>query len=169
MVALGIPLLEKLQSYFPHTLRFIFNRPQQDQIATQFERGEIDLLIDDARLIPQNMKTRKLFYGGFVMVQRKDHPRGAGPLDLEGYCALQHILVSNDVANPQGYMDEYLWTLQRRHNVVVTLPQLFLVPGTLRNSDLVCTLPASLLMHFADDLELFELPFIAPQFALNVA
>jgi len=42
-------LLEKLQHYSP-TLRFIFNRPQQDQIATQFERGEIDLLIDDARL-----------------------------------------------------------------------------------------------------------------------
>ncbi|SUD31457.1 LysR family transcriptional regulator [Pseudomonas fluorescens] len=171
MVALGIPLLEKLQSYFPHTLRFIFNRPQQDQIAIQFERGEIDLLIDDARLIPQNMKTRKLFRGGFVMAQRKNHPRGTGPLDLEGYCALQHVLVSNDVAvvNPQGYMDEYLSTLQRRRNVVVTLPQLLLVPGTLRNSDLVCTLPASLLVHFADDLELFELPFIAPQFALNVA
>ncbi len=169
MVALGVPLLAKLQSYSPHTLRFVFSRPQKDLIATQFERGEIDLLVDGARLIPQNMKTRTLFRSRFVMAQRKGHPRGREPLDLDAYCSLQHILVSSDTGNPQGYMDEYLSTLERRRNVVVTLPQLSLVPRTLCNSDFVCALPAALFSHFDDDLELYELPFMAPEYALNVA
>jgi DNA-binding transcriptional LysR family regulator len=53
--------------------------------------------------------------------------------------------------------------------VVVTLPQLSLVPKTLQSSNLVCSLPASLLAHFADGLELFELPFNVPEYVLSVA
>ncbi|QPO21740.1 LysR family transcriptional regulator [Pseudomonas sp. Y39-6] len=169
MIALGTPLLTKLQTFSPQTLRFIFGQPQKDQIATQFERGEIDLLIDDVRLIPQNMKSRTLFRSGFVMAQRQGHPRGTAPLDLEAYCSLQHLLVSSDTGNPQGYMDEYLSTLQRSRNVVVTLPQLSLVPKTLQSGNLVCTLPASLLVHFVDGLDLFELPFTVPEYVLSVA
>lgn len=169
MVALGLPLLERLNGFSPNSLRFIFSRPQTEQVAAQFERGEIDLLIDDARLVPEGLKSRPLTRDRFLMAQRKGHPRGNGALDLDGYCALQHVLVSNESNNLLGYMDEHLSAMQRSRQLAVTLPQLTLVPRVLRNSDLVCTLPASLLAPFADDLDVFELPFAAPDFALNLA
>lgn len=169
MAMLGVGLLECLRAYAPHQMRLVFNRVQKNQVARQFEQGEIDLLIDDSRWVPQNMKTRNLLRSGFVMAQRRGHPRGQQPLDLEGYCLLEHLLVSNETLNPQGYADEYLSTLGRRRNVVATLPQLSLVPRLLSHSDLVCTLPASLLVQEVGDLELFELPFNVPEFALNIA
>lgn len=169
MAVFGGPLFDSLRCYAPHQLRFSFSRVHKGAIAAQAEQGDIDLLIDDARLIPDNMKTRTLLPCGFVMAQRQGHPRGQGPLDLEGYCALEHLLVSSDTLNPRGYADEYLSTLGRQRNVVATLPQLSLVPGMLCHSDLVCTLPTSLLMKGAEGLELYELPFSVPEFALKMA
>ena len=167
MIALGLRLIEQLSSY--PQIRIIFHRPRPELIAADLERGTMDLLIDAERLIPQSMKARELSNGRFVMAQRPGHPRGAASLDLNTYCDLQHVLFSSADGVPQGYMDEYLATVQRQRQVLVTVPQLSLVAQILRNSNYVCTLPITLFNNFGTDLELFELPFAAPSFHLMLA
>jgi hypothetical protein len=42
------------------------------------------------------------------VVQRKRHPRGSAPLDLDTYCALDHVLVSTSGGSFHGFMAS--WT-----------------------------------------------------------
>jgi len=168
-VSVGLGLVAQLQAIAPHRLRFDLQQPQVERIAAQLESGEVDLLIAADRLIPASMKVRTLIEDRLVMAQRPSHPRGTGALDLQGYCELEHLLVSSAPGSPRGYTDEYLAGVQRQRRVVLSLPQLALVPHILRGSDLVCTLPR---VHFARldaGLELYELPFPAPGFRLQMA
>jgi DNA-binding transcriptional LysR family regulator len=169
ILAVGIKLVMLLQALGPHTLRLNIHRPQPDHIATELERGEVDLLIDLDRMIPSSMKARTLYEGGFVMAQRLGHPRGTAALDLDTYCNLEHLLVSSASGSPQGYMDEYLASQARQRRVVMKLPQLSLIPNLLRSSDYVCTLPAIHFIQFGGDLELYDLPFAGPSFSLQLA
>ncbi|NWB85871.1 LysR family transcriptional regulator [Pseudomonas gingeri] len=169
ILAVGIKLVARLQALGPHKLRLNIHRPQPDHIATELERGEVDLLIDLDRMIPSSMKARTLYEGGFVMAQRPGHPRGTAVLDLDTYCNLDHLLVSSASGNAQGYMDEYLANQARQRRVVMKLPQLSLIPNLLRSSDYVCTLPAIHFIQFGGDLELYDLPFVGPGFSLQLA
>ncbi|HYQ39669.1 MAG TPA: LysR family transcriptional regulator [Pseudomonas sp.] len=169
LVALGAGLVARLHALAPHRLRFDLQRPQAERIVGQLESGEVDLLIDADRTIPPSLKVRTLLEDHLVMAQRSGHPRGSAAPDLDGYCALQHLLVSSAPGSPRGYTDEYLAGVQRQRTVVLSLPQLALVPQLLHGSDLVCTLPR---VHFARldaGLELYELPFPAPVFRLQMA
>jgi len=169
MLAVGMKLVALLQTLGPHRLRIDIQRPRPDHIATQLERGEVDMLIDLDRLIPASMKARTLYEGGFLMAQRQGHPRGTATLDLDTYCNLEHLTMSGALGTPIGYMDEYLASQARRRRVVMALPQLALIPHLLRNSDYVCTLPAGHFIQLGGDLELYELPFAAPCFTLQLA
>jgi DNA-binding transcriptional LysR family regulator len=91
---LGLPLMERLPELAGQGVRIAFVVADQPSTAERLERGEIDLLLGSERMIPASMKARKLFDERFVFVQRKGHPRGTAPLDLDTYCALNHVLVS---------------------------------------------------------------------------
>lgn len=168
MLAVGMKLVALLQTLGPHRLRIDIQRPRPDHIATQLERGEVDMLIDLDRLIPASMKARTLYEGGFLISTPRPSARTAA-LDLDTYCNLEHLTMSGALGTPIGYMDEYLASQARRRRVVMTLPQLALIPHLLRNSDYVCTLPAGHFIQLGGDLELYELPFAAPCFTLQLA
>jgi DNA-binding transcriptional LysR family regulator len=96
------------------------------------------------------------------MAQRNGHPRGTKPIDLDAYCDLSHVLVSNSgIGSFRGDIDEQLDKLGRRRNVVLSVHQFVLVPLILRMTDYVAALPSRLLERFSDELDTFELPFVA--------
>ena len=169
MTVIGLPLIETLAAHAGPGVRIAFRTPEVALVASQMERGEVDLLIATERLVPGNMKTRPLIDGRFVMAQRKGHPRGTGPLDLDAYCTLQHVLVAEIGGRLSGYVDEALDKLGRRRNVVLSVEKFMLVPEILRNSDYVCTLPATLMTRFAGALDMFELPYDDKGFRLGMA
>ncbi|MFP3247234.1 MAG: LysR substrate-binding domain-containing protein, partial [Paraburkholderia sp.] len=137
--------------------------------AERLERGEIDLLLGSERMVPASMKARKLHDERFVFAQRKGHPRGTAPLDLETYCALDHVLVSTSGGSFHGFMDEHLDALGRERRVALSVQHFTLVPELLANSDYVSTLPARFARRHLNQLDLFELPFEARGFTLFLA
>jgi DNA-binding transcriptional LysR family regulator len=168
MVAVGLPLVERLCKEYSST-RIAFQRPDPSTIAQQMERGEIDLLIDADRQIPPSMKARLLMDDTFVMAQRKGHPRGTGPLTLDDFCQLRHVLISTGDDNQRGYMDEYLASINRQRDVVLVVPHVLLVPSILEFSDYVCTVASRFLTQQFDQLDYFEVPFTASAFRLQIA
>ncbi|WP_296359138.1 LysR family transcriptional regulator [Ramlibacter sp.] len=150
-------------------IRVAFHRPDTARIAEQMVSGEIDLLIGSPRMVPPSAKARVLVEDGFVHVQRHGHPRGTGPLDLESYCALRHVLVSTSGGSLHGYMDELLDAMGRRRAVVLSVEQFTLVPQLLHATDLVATVPRRLAQRHADVLDAFDLPFTAEGFTLSMA
>jgi DNA-binding transcriptional LysR family regulator len=165
----GLPLIELLGGSAGPGVRMTMSMAEPGAAAALLESGEIDLLIDAQRAIPENAKMRVLPTQPFVMAQRKGHPRGTGTLDLETYLGLRHVVASPLRGPLHGYMDETLEQLGYRRNLVLSVPQFGMVPAVLEKSDYVSTLPAGLLAGYADRLDMFALPFEAPPFALAMA
>ena len=166
---LGLPMMTQLAQVAGPGVRLAFRTTHAERIAQQMERGEIDLLLGSERGVPDIMKARKLLSERFVMAQRKGHPRGTGPLDIDTYCALQHVLVSTSGGSFHGFMDEHLEALQRRRRVVLSVQHFTLMPDILGATDYVGTLPLRLAMRFAATLDSFELPFKAQGWTLHAA
>jgi DNA-binding transcriptional LysR family regulator len=169
-VAVGLPLMTTLRNAAGPGVRVAFRYASSSTIAQQMEHGEVDLLIGSERMIPQAMRATKLLEERFVMAQRKGHPRGSGPIDLNAYCDdVQHVLVSTSGGSFDGFMDEQLRRLGRRRSVVLSIQQFMLAPAILRETDYVCTLPARLVSRHASTLDALELPFDAQGFTLHLA
>jgi DNA-binding transcriptional LysR family regulator len=115
------------------------------------------------------MRARKLFEEHFVFVQRKGHPRGSAPLDLDTYCTLSHVLVSTSGGSFHGFMDEHLDALGRERRVALSVQHFTLVPELLAHTDYVSTLPARFAARHRDQLDTFALPFEARGFTLFAA
>ena len=169
VVVVGLPLLQRMAAWTNPHLQVAFVRPDARLVADQLEQGTIDLVIGSEFMVPSIARARKLFDERFVMVQRRGHPRGSGPLDLDAYCALRHVLVSSTGGSFHGLMDDQLQRLGRRRDVVTSVEQFLLVPALLESSDHVCTLPSRVAALFAPTLDSFELPFDAAGLALYAA
>jgi DNA-binding transcriptional LysR family regulator len=166
---LGQRLMEQLPTLAGPGVRIAFVVADQPSMATRLERGEIDLLLGSERMVPASMKARKLFDEHFVVVQRKGHPRGTAPLDLDTYCTLNHVLVSTSGGSFHGFMDEHLDALGRERRVVLSVQHFTLVPELLARTDYVSTLPARFAERYRARLDIFELPFEARGFTLFAA
>ncbi|MGX6999060.1 LysR family transcriptional regulator [Caballeronia sp. KNU42] len=166
---LGQRLMEQLPTLAGPGVRIAFVVADQPSMATRLERGEIDLLLGSERMVPASMKARKLFAEHFVVVQRKGHPRGTAPLDLDTYCTLNHVLVSTSGGSFHGFMDEHLDALGRERRVVLSVQHFTLVPELLARTDYVSTLPARFAERYRARLDIFDLPFEARGFTLFAA
>jgi DNA-binding transcriptional LysR family regulator len=167
---LGVGLITRTQKLAGPGVRISFRTPNQDLIPTQLERGQIDLMINDHRNTPADLKSQKLYEEQHVMAQRKGHPRGKKPVDLNAYCGLSHVLVSNSgIGSFRGDIDEQLDKLGGHRRVVLSVHQFVLVPLILRMTDYVAALPSRLLERFSDELDTFELPFLARGYTVSMA
>jgi DNA-binding transcriptional LysR family regulator len=102
----------------------------------------------------------------FRMAQRIGHPRGAGPLSLEQYTQLEHVIVSGDGGGFYGVVDEALAREGYSRRVGVSVQYYNLVPVMLQATDLVCALPARLLARYAETLVSFPLPVEVRRYSL---
>ena len=85
-------------------------------------------------------RSRRLYEGEYVCVMRPDHPLAGVNLDLERYCAAEHLLVSFS-GRPHGFVDEALEAIGRRRRVVLTVNQFFTAGQVVLTTDLLTVLP----------------------------
>ena len=138
-IVLGLRLMERLRDEAGSGVRIAFQAARSDVVATQLERGEVDILIGSERMVPPAMKARKLIDEMYVMVQRRGHPRGTAPLDLDSYCSLQHVLVSTSGGSLTGFIDEQMEKFGRERQVVLSVHQFILAPMIVETTDYVST------------------------------
>ncbi|WP_112171064.1 LysR family transcriptional regulator [Paraburkholderia unamae] len=169
VAVLGLPLMIEWARLAGPGLQLAFIAIESGSLAQRFERGEIDLLLGSAQQVPPTLKARKLYDERFVVAQRKAHPRGTAALDLDSYCALEHVLVSTSGGSFFGFMDEHLEALGRRRRVALSVQHFTLVPDVLASTDYLATLPRRLIARDEDRVDLFELPFEARGFSMHAA
>ena len=78
-----------------------------------------------------------------MIVARRGHKLGRRPT-LERYCAARHLLVSR-TGNSRGFMDDFLAERGLSRRVGLTVPSFFWALTIIAASDIVGTLPRSLL------------------------
>jgi DNA-binding transcriptional LysR family regulator len=123
-------------------------------IAGKLESGDVDVLIGvrpdtalSTGLIPDSgsfaLKARSIFKNYWACLARYDHPRLRNGLDLETYADLPHILVSPGRGG-HGFVDRLLESENLSRRVALRIPSYREVPVLLENTDLIVTVPDSL-------------------------
>ncbi|WLE60169.1 LysR family transcriptional regulator [Burkholderia plantarii] len=167
-VMAGVDLVRRVADRAPN-LRLAFHTVPADTFGSWLDKGAADLLIAADFAIPASLRSRALFHERYVMAQRKGHPRGLAPPDLDAYCALRHVLVSGDGGGFHGFMDDVLARTGHRRRVAVSVQHYHLAPLVLEATDYVCALPERFLRRFADRLDLLPLPIEVGGFVLGAA
>ena len=168
VLMLMLPVVQQVAAIGGPGLKLAFRTPEPEHLAGQLERGEIDLLVGGSRFVPATLRSTPVLLVEHRMAQRKGHPRGTGPLDLDQYCAQRHIVVSTN-GSFHAFMDDQLAKLGRARSVPVAVAQYNLVPPMLAATDLVCTLPSRFLDRFEQQLDTFALPVRVPALDLSLA
>jgi DNA-binding transcriptional LysR family regulator len=150
-------LVARLRTAAPHVrLRLVM--PNGPQMMDLLESGKVDIFIGLRSKAHDSWLSRRLFVTDFVTAQRKQHPRGEHALNLDAFCALDHLLVSTEGSGFAGYVDDALSMLGHHRRVAVSIQSYALAPIILATSDLLCTLPRRFLERFTATLDLFETP-----------
>ena len=131
--------------------------------------GDADLAIGVFPDPPRETIGAVLAVETFRVVARRDHPAIAGTLDLDAYCALDHILVSHE-RDARGTVDVVLAGLGRKRRVAAVMPQMLIAFAAVSRSEAIVTAPLSASRYAASlfPLALHEPPVEIPGFALTL-
>lgn len=148
--------------------KLAFTLPDKSRIAEILENGEADVFVGAAEDGSSELICQTLFEEEFVTAQRKDHPSGSGPMGIDAFCSLQHLLISTSGGHFSGMVDAALAEMGRERTVSVSVQSYALAPLVLSSSDCICTLPRRFLRRFEQSLDLFEPPIDLPPFSVNL-
>ncbi|SMQ86085.1 DNA-binding transcriptional regulator, LysR family [Devosia lucknowensis] len=160
-------LIPLVRTEAPHA-KIAFTTPNKATIAQDLEDGAVDVFVGVAEDGAPGLMGRKLFQERFVTAQRRGHPRGTGPLSLDEFCALDHLLISTSGGHFSGMIDSALAETGRQRNVAVSVQSYALAPLMLSSTDLVCTLPKRFLERFEGVLDYVDAPLELAPFEVNL-
>jgi len=156
-IMLGPGLARRVRAAAPG-LRLRLAVPERKQVPALLESGDVDIFVGSATDADNGWIGRSLFDDDFATAQRKDHPRGTGPMDLEAFCGHAHLLVSSAGDPFAGVIDKALEMVGRRRFVAMSVQSYAVAPTIIAGSDLLCTLPTRMLRRFDAALDLFAPP-----------
>ncbi|MEO0035090.1 MAG: hypothetical protein RLZZ501_1113 [Pseudomonadota bacterium] len=164
-VALLLPLLRVLAVEAPG-ITLAWRTLDAAALMAQMERGEIDLALMTPETAPERLRIRPLCHERYVAILRRDHPLAATGLDLDRYCALDHVMVSPQGGGFVGPADAALAAHGRHRRVALSAPGFLVVPEIVAASDLVALVPERIARLQAARLALFEPPVPVPGFTI---
>jgi DNA-binding transcriptional LysR family regulator len=132
------------------------------------ERGVVDLVVMPRGSAPSGLRSRVVGQERFVCIARPGHPGLSQGLDLDAYCSVDHVLVSQINFDFQGQADKALTTLGRSRRVRLAVPSFFAAIEFVRVSDAIATVPERIAKRFQDDLVLHPPPLDVEGFTLAI-
>lgn len=157
---LGAELQNQISSAAPG-IRLRFALPETQLLPAQMENGDVDIYVGVNAVAHDAWVRRKLFDDEYATAQRKGHPRGTGPMDLDSYCSLSHLVVSSEGDPFAGFVDQHLAGLGHQRNVVMSTQSYAMAPAIVAGTDLLCTLPRRMLLRFTQTLDIFRRRWIS--------
>ena len=161
VTALAPAILANLAGAAPRC-QIMFSSFSHDRALKAVIAGEVDIAVGVFANPPKETIGRAIASEAFRVVSRRDHPRIAGVLDLDTYCALDHLLVSHD-RDARGTVDMVLNELKRQRRITAVMPNFLLALATASQSDAIFTAPLSACRYAAS---LFPLTVHEPPIAL---
>jgi DNA-binding transcriptional LysR family regulator len=145
-------------------------RPAVDDLERALGTGEVELVVARYRdAPPPSLRERPLWTERFACVVRKGSAAARGPLDLDRYLSVRHVVVSPN-GTPGSLVDDELGKLGVRRHIAMVIPQFLIAPAIVATSDLMWTAPLGVARAFADQLPLTirEPPLELPRFEMGV-
>ncbi|USI73918.1 LysR family transcriptional regulator [Sphingomonas morindae] len=135
-------------------------------LATQLERGEVDLALAPSDHAPAAMRQRQLFQEEYAVIARQGHPAVQGQLSLDVFCALEHVVVSPQGGGFSGPADAALEAVGRRRTVALSTSGFLIVPEVVSRSDMIALIPRRVANGWLDRVKVVEPPLAIAGFAI---
>lgn len=165
--AVVVPFMSALRERAPN-IRVSIEPVDDARLASQMDRGDIDLALLTPQTTPTGLHGAPLFDEHYVCAMRADHPDAvAGHLSLDRFCALDHVLVSTVGGGFRGVTDDALEKVGRTRRVITSVTSFLILPDLLMTSDLIAVVPRRLMLH-RTDLAVMEPPLDIPGFSKNL-
>jgi DNA-binding transcriptional LysR family regulator len=166
--AVVVPFLRALKEHAPNIRVSV--QPVDDQIlASQLERGDVDLALITPETTPTGLHAAPLFDEQYVCVIRADHPAALdGTISLDRFCAMDHVLVSPSGGGFRGVTDIALERIGRTRRVISSVTSFLVLPDILEHSDLIAVVPLRL-ARYQTGLRIMEPPVEIPGFSKTLA
>ena len=110
--------------------------------------GRADLALGFVWDVPEAISSETLYTEGFLVAGRRDAMPSAPELNLDAYCAANHILIS-PAGDLRGVVDEHLEAVGRSRRVVLGLPSFLPALAAAATSGALVTLPSRVATAFA--------------------
>ena len=127
------------------------------EAAEQLDSGAIDVAASHLRALPAHLASMVLLRDPFVLIARRGHPLAAQPLSIEGYAALDHVLVSPR-GDTTGAVDRALTDFGLKRRIALLVATYLALPSVLAASDLVATVPRRTARQIAAIAEIEIMP-----------
>ena len=135
-------------------------------VATQLERGEVDLALASPDHAPAAMRQRQLFREEYAVIARQGHPVVQSRLSLDVFCALEHVVVSPEGGGFSGPADAALEAVGRRRTVALSTSGFLIVPEVVSRSDMIALIPRRIADGWSDRVQVVEPPLTIPGFTI---
>jgi DNA-binding transcriptional LysR family regulator len=130
------------------------------------ERGEVDVALMTPESAPPTLRIRVLYRERYVVIARADHPTVRGSIDLDTFCALDHVMVSPQGGGFSGAADLALEAAGRSRRVVLSAPGFLVVPEMIARSDMIALVPHRIVRDRSDRLQMLEPPIAVQGFEI---
>lgn len=110
--------------------------------------GKVDLALGFIWDPPETILAEVLYHEGFLVAGQPETLPDAPSLDLDRYCAADHVLIS-PAGDLRGVVDDRLAALQRSRRIILGLPSFLPALAAVAASGALLTLPARLATLFA--------------------
>lgn len=125
--------------------------------------SQVDLAIGVQFNVPEDICQSGLFEETYLVVGREQNLAGHPEINLERYCAHDHILTSPN-GDLRGVVDDHLATIGRDRRVIMGFPSFFAALAAVSKTDALLTLPARVATEFAPK---FGLTILKPPLELR--
>ncbi|MEM9463317.1 MAG: LysR family transcriptional regulator [Myxococcota bacterium] len=161
---LGALLARTLADQAPGLRLAMYLHHDTQGLGTRLVEGQLDAAVLTPSTMPPGLDVQSLYEERFVCVVRRGHPWVGTGLDLDRFCAAQHVMVSLVEGGLSGAVDKALRAMERSRSVRISVPSFLLVPELLVDTDALATVPSRLAYRWRDRLEVLEPPLRLPTF-----
>lgn len=161
--AVLVPLLvSRLRTLSPGLSVSVLSLGRGDAIDALTE-GRVDFALGFVWNVPETILSEELYEESYLVAGRADVLQGRPRIELDAYCALDHVLISPG-GDLRGVVDDRLTALGRERRIVLGLPAFLPALAAVAASGALVTLPSRVARAFAGH---FSLETALPPFDLR--
>ena len=129
-------------------------RLPSERVGTEFERGEIDLVLTPEEYISPNHPAELLFEEQHVVVGWEENPLLATPLTSADFLSSTHVAVTIGPGRQLTYAERHLQSLPKSRTVEILAPSFSVVPWLIIGTMRLTVMHERLARVFAENLPL---------------
>lgn len=163
-----LPMLCKELTACGSHIRLAWELADYGQLPERLRKGDIDIGLLPRTAPASGVESELLYEDAYVAVARRGHPRYAGGMDIEAFCAMPHVVLGQSRSNLDDGIDQALARRGLSRHVQAALTTFSQMTDLLAHTDAIAVFPQRVARHYAGALDAMPLPFELPSYRLYV-